>query len=194
MFSHFPIFSGQQRVTPYADAATWGVVGWAPAALDILFTAMNDTVEYELDQLAPLVSQVRLQSSLEGASESMDDASPANVQALVACAQRTIADRKADIDALVAELRTPLVDRNVLGYPQPGAPPRPDSISEFHLPTIKLTAAVADVKGAASSAAVWRLGGAAAGALMGGAVAGPVGALIGGALGYFGGNEATKEG
>lgn len=194
----------------YADAQNWGLIGWASPMVDIIFSAMNATVDYELDQLAPLVAHTRIQSSLAGANDALDDASPANITALVACANRTLADRKADVDALVAELRTPLPDRTMLGYPQPGAPPRPKIILSFNLPAIKAAAAAQALKGAhgvkaveiatstSTSGLAWRIGGAAAGAVAGGSVGafgGPLGAAAGlavGALsGFFAGRKAA---
>jgi len=196
----------------YADAVNWGLIGWASPLIDILFSAMNDTVDFELDQLAPLVAHVRLQSSLTGASEAMDDASASNVTNLVACANATIAARSADIAAIVAELKTPLPDRALFGYPLPGSPPRPKTIAAFNLPALKALAATDALKGghpvkaveAATSTSTaglaWRIGGATAGAVGGaavGAFGGPIGAAVGTAVGavagFFGGRKASQH-
>ncbi len=198
---------------PMAAAVSWGVVGWATTLLDILFSAMGDTVDYELDQLAPLVSHLRLQSSLTGASDAMDDASPSNLTALAACAARTIIQRKTDLDALIAELQMPLPDRAAFGYPQALGNPRPRAIAQFDVPKIQATAVaaapVATAVMAASAAKAppaplaasmalaapvpprltWRVGGAAAGAFAGASLAGPIGAVVGGIAGYLGGSK-----
>ena len=121
---------------PYSDAKDWGLIGWAPKLIDVILTAMGPTVSFELDQLAPLVDQVRLQSSLEGASEDLDDASAANMQALKVCAERTLRDRAADVDRVVAELRQPLPDRLLLGYPSAGEPPRPGKLGDLDIQKI----------------------------------------------------------
>jgi uncharacterized protein len=202
-----------------AAAANWGIVGWGPMLLDIIFFSMGDTVDYELDQLSPLVSHLRLQSSLTGANEALDDASDANMKALAACGARTLAQRKAEIDALVAELKTPLPSRVALGYPKVGGVARPPVVGQFNMTKIKASAAVGSV--AASIASVvkptaaaatattgvtpstaaaatsspatptfrWRIGGAIAGALTGAALGGPVGAAVGTMVGYLGGSR-----
>ncbi len=188
----------------YTDAQSWGLVGWASPLIDILFTAMNDTVDYELDQLAPMVSHLRLQSSLTGASEAMDDADPANITALVACANRTLTNRKDDINALIEELKKPLPDRMAFGYPKPGAAPRPKTIVKFNLKAIESTVAkeLAATKGAAGAAktaistpknAAWLGGGTLAGALTGAAVGGPIGAVAGAVIGFFGAKKIEEE-
>ncbi len=179
----------------YSDATQWGVIGWGPTLLDIIFDSMGGTVEYELDQLE-FVSQLRLQSSLQGASDAMDDTSLANMNALAACATRTLTARSTDIGALIAELKMPLADRTKLGYPSASDPPRPSTIHGYPSklkPIVMPSQLAAIVPASASADTAWKLGGAAAGALAGFAVAGPVGAVIGGVAGAVGGTIVAKE-
>lgn len=128
---------------PYADAKDWGLVGWGPNLLDVMFTAMGATVSYELDQLAPLVDQIRMQSSLEGANEAMDDASPANLLALRVCADRTLADHADDVTRLLEELASPLPDKIPFGYPSQADAPRPGKLSDLDVQKIAADAKAA---------------------------------------------------
>jgi len=179
----------------YADAVGWGVVGWMTTGglIDIMFDAMGSTVEYELDQL-DVVSQLRLQSSLQGANDVLDDASATNMAALQTCAKRTLTERAKDIEALVAELKTPLPDRVKLGYPKASEPVRPPKITNFNIPKIVLKAAVTPSSTpAAKSKAPWQIGGALAGAFAGAVVGGPAGAIIGGLAGLFGATELAPR-
>ncbi len=121
---------------PYADAKDWGLVGWGPELIDVIFTAMGATVTYELDQLAPLVDQIRVQSSLAGASEDMDNATPTNLLALRMCADRALADQADDVTRLLTELQSPLPDKLLFGYPSQADPPRPDKISDLDVQKI----------------------------------------------------------
>jgi uncharacterized protein len=114
----------------YADATNWGLLGWAPQLIDVIFTAMNATVSYELDQLAPLVDQVRLQSDLAGASDALDDTTAANMTALKACAMQVLSDNAADVARIVEELKSPLPDRAILGYPTQVSPPTVNPLSD----------------------------------------------------------------
>lgn len=170
---------------PYDDAKNWGLVGWGPQLIDIIFDAMGSTVQYELDQL-DVVSQLRLQSSLQGASAALDDASPTNMTNLANCAKRTLTERAGDVSNLIEELQIPLPDRTILGYPVALGTVRPPKIQDFATTAIKVQAATT----AASTGPItpWRVGGAAAGALAGAAVGGPVGLVVVGVVGYLGGS------
>lgn len=175
-----------ENLTPitYADSAGWGLVGWGTKIIDIIFDAMGSTVEYELNQIDG-VSQLRLQSSLKGANDALDDASVTNLKNLQACAQRTLSERAADLGPLIEELKTALPDKFALGYPTALGTVRPAKIQDFALPEIKAQAMTATGVLSPTVATPWKLGGAAAGAL---ALAplGPFGMVAGGVLGYLG--------
>jgi hypothetical protein len=74
----------------YEQVAGWGIAGWAQPLLDIMFSGVSDTTSYQLDQLAPEVTQYRFQTDLTGASEAMDDVTPENLAALVKVATNTL--------------------------------------------------------------------------------------------------------
>ena len=184
------IGTGQQGLAPipFADAQGYGLVGWAPKVVDILFDAVGGATVYELDQV-DLVSHMRWQASLEGASDAMDDASPGNVAALGACAKRLLTTQAADVASVVAELKTPLLDRAVLGYPKETDPVRPVQVPKI-MPVVRLRAAVAGVK----TSPKWAAGGAVAGALLGATLVmgGPLGLAVGGLIGALGGVGAKR--
>ena len=186
---------------PYADAKDWGLAGWAQPLLDIMFQGVSESTAYELDQLAPSVKHIRLQASLEGANEAMDDASPGNLDNLAKCAARLLVTQKARIDEVIAALKEPLADRASLGYPKMGAPPIPKrpAWGKLILPlAVVQSAPMAKPPVGTTPApqgpaqAAWRLGGTAAGAIAGGAVGGPLGALVGAVAGYLGGQKAEE--
>ena len=107
----------------YADASSYGLAGWLRPLLDIMFDGVASTTEYELSQLG--ISQYRFQTSLVGASEAMDDASPENLAALQKVAQKTIKTYSSDMNALVKRLSEPLTTLSALGYPKQTDPPKP---------------------------------------------------------------------
>lgn len=70
----------------YSRAKRWGAVGWAKPVLDIIMSAMNDTVDYQLKQIFEAEdageNYIRIQPELGMASSEMDDGSPKNLAAL----------------------------------------------------------------------------------------------------------------
>lgn len=88
---------------PIADAKHWGLAHWARPLLTIVFDGVSDIVDYQLDQLLGN-RHVRLQASLDGASEAFDDATEENMDALKRQARKLIEDKDAEIDALCEAL------------------------------------------------------------------------------------------
>ena len=168
-----------QMVKPfkYDDAVNWGLAGWVRPLLDIMFDGVASTTDYELDQL-PGISHIRLQASLEHASEALDDAEPGNLADLIRTGQETIAKNLPSVQALRAKLAEPMATREALGYPKPGAATRSGSMRPA-LVSRRPVALVAKAQPAISApasppttpAAVFPLGLGATGGL----VAGPVG-------------------
>lgn len=107
----------------YSDASSFGLAGWLRPLLDIMFDGVASTTEYELSQLG--ISQYRFQTSLVGASEAMDDASPENLTALQKVAHKTIKTNSKDMAALVKRLQEPLTPLDKLGYPKQTDAPKP---------------------------------------------------------------------
>lgn len=186
--------TGQRKSPiPYADASTWGVIGWGTNLLDILFDAMGTTVSYELDQLVD-VSQLRLQSDLAGANDALDDATAGNLVALATCGNKVLSDNSAAVAALLAELaQTPLPPAELLGYPAASAPVRPPVLKSLPTLPLRLKAAGDSLRDDVVKPSRWNAGGAVAGALAGLPFGGPLGALIGAAAGYVAGGAVKRE-
>lgn len=94
----------QTRPIMQAEAASWGLVQWVRPVIDVVFDGVSDTVEYQLKQLMPEGSVVRLQTELDRASDALDDASAGNLRLLEAQANELIARETAAIDAACAAL------------------------------------------------------------------------------------------
>jgi predicted acylesterase/phospholipase RssA len=93
------------RPLPYDKVKGWGRLEWAVPIIDVVFDGSADAVDEQLGRLAA-ERYVRLQTRLDEASDDLDDASPGNLAALRREAERLIAARDADIDALCARLTT----------------------------------------------------------------------------------------
>lgn len=187
------IGTGQQGLAPipYADAVGYGLVGWAPKVVDVLFDAVGGATAYALDQI-DVVDHVRWQASLDGADPAMDNATPANIAALGQCADRLLKAQASQVEAIVAELRTTLPDRTALGYPKASDPVRPPTVRQF--PKLMLPVRLRAAAAAVQSGAAWPVVGAGAGALLGATllVGGPLGLIAGGLVGALGGVGARK--
>jgi len=91
------------RPITYAQSSGWGLVEWARPVIDVVLDGVADTVDYQLRQLMPPGTYVRLQTTLDRASDALDDASPRNLALLQEQARELVAARAAELD-LVAEL------------------------------------------------------------------------------------------
>jgi len=87
------------RAYTLAEAQGWGQLGWARPLLDMVFDGVADTTDFQLATLAR-ERYVRLQVELRYARDELDDASEANLRRLRGDAERLIAERSADIEAL----------------------------------------------------------------------------------------------
>lgn len=88
------IGTGQlERPISYESASDWGLAGWARPILSLLMDGSCDAVTYQLDRILR-EKHIRLDTSLGGpgdswaASDSMDDASPENIDKLLGLASR----------------------------------------------------------------------------------------------------------
>jgi patatin-like phospholipase/acyl hydrolase len=87
----------------YEDVRGWGRVEWARPLLDMVFDGVADTVDFEAATLSRGRYR-RLQAELRYASDALDDAGPANLRRLQGDAERLIAERSQDIEALCEEV------------------------------------------------------------------------------------------
>ena len=91
------------RSYSFDDVNSWGLLQWARPVLDFVFDGVADTIDFELSKLAG-ERYVRLQAELRYANDALDDASEANLRRLRGEAERLIAERSAEIEALCERL------------------------------------------------------------------------------------------
>jgi patatin-like phospholipase/acyl hydrolase len=88
-------------------SSNWGLLGWAPRLIDVMFEGQADLATREVAQLLAssrsLRRQWRLQVSLSRAY-ALDDISAANIAFLKESTARFIADRNPEIEAICKEL------------------------------------------------------------------------------------------
>lgn len=112
-----------ERPIPLERAKDWGLVGWARPLLQVIFDGVSETVDYQLEQLAPRVQHIRFQISLGrepgslGANDDLDDASSDNLARLKRLGELILERQRQASDAVLAELRAPKAQRANLGYP-----------------------------------------------------------------------------
>ena len=93
------------RSLPLNLAKYWGAVRWAKPLLDIVFDGVSSTVDYQLQQLLPDISNecqryYRFQVALDGSNHHLDNASPSNITALKGLAARLIETESRTLDEL----------------------------------------------------------------------------------------------
>jgi patatin-like phospholipase/acyl hydrolase len=91
------------RKIPYEEAKDWGLAEWALPILSVVFDGVSDAVDYQLRQIMA-DNFFRFQTRLDIASDDMDNASRANIEALKMEARQIIETRQADLDRLCALL------------------------------------------------------------------------------------------
>lgn len=83
----------------FKQAKHWGLIQWAQPLLDVIMDGASAATDYQLDELLGSDrGHFRFQTLLEGASDSLDDASPENIARLRKCAERLIETDSARID------------------------------------------------------------------------------------------------
>ena len=87
----------------FGDVKGWGQLEWARPVLDMVFDGVADTVDFEAATLTRGRYR-RLQAELRYASDALDDAGEANLRRLEGDAERLIAERSQDIEALCEEV------------------------------------------------------------------------------------------
>jgi predicted acylesterase/phospholipase RssA len=99
-----------EQTTPlvYEKARSWGQLEWARPLIDVVFDGVADTTEFQLGRLLG-ADYIRLQTPLTGPGQALDDASPEALARLRAAAERLIAERTRELDALCARLVAPAV-------------------------------------------------------------------------------------
>ncbi len=91
------------RRLEHDEIEDWGQLEWARPLIDVVFDGGQDAVDFQLRALLG-DRYVRLQTLLGEASDDLDDASEQNLAALRREAERLIAARGAEIDAVCERL------------------------------------------------------------------------------------------
>ncbi len=90
----------------YEEARHWGLLQWVRPLLGVIMDGSSAAIDYQLDELLGAdVGHFRFQAVLEGASDRLDDASPANIAGLRKVAEGLI-ERNAARLATVCERLT----------------------------------------------------------------------------------------
>ena len=93
---------------PYDQAKGWGLANWARPILDVVFDGMDDTVDYQLQQLLPESSggknYYRFQIKLREQNTELDNISEDNIRYLKLTGEEIIRNESSDINKLVQQL------------------------------------------------------------------------------------------
>jgi patatin-like phospholipase/acyl hydrolase len=93
----------------YQQAVDWGMANWARPILSVVFDGVNDTVDYQLQQLLPAVDQspryYRFQVRLDKASDALDNDKPLNIRALKLYAENLLRDQAETVAQLCEQLK-----------------------------------------------------------------------------------------
>ena len=101
----------QNEPYPYDSAKDWGSAGWVRPIIDIMMDGASETTDYHLARVFSAGGQaaqyVRLQpTSLAGASPAIDNASSANIKALVKLGTETARTFDAELERIATALVT----------------------------------------------------------------------------------------
>jgi patatin-like phospholipase/acyl hydrolase len=91
------------RPITFAQSKDWGLLEWARPLIDVVLDGVADTVDYQLGELMPPGTYIRLQTTLDRGSDALDDASPRNLALLQEQARELVAANADGLDR-VAEL------------------------------------------------------------------------------------------
>src|SRR6266850_1879174 len=100
------------RPIPFERATNWGLAGWAPHLLDVIFDGVSDTVDVQLDEMlnpGGVRKYFRFQQDIPDAHQDMDDTSPENLAALRSIGEGLAAGR--DFDAVCDLLEAVAAER-----------------------------------------------------------------------------------
>ena len=91
------------RAYEFDDVKGWGKIEWLQPLLEMVFDGVADTVDFQATTLSRGRYR-RLQAELRYSSDALDDAGEANLRRLEGDAERLIAERTQDIEALCEEV------------------------------------------------------------------------------------------
>lgn len=91
------------RPIELSDAKDWGKVGWVAPLISCIFDGVSDAADYQLDKLLG-EDYFRFQTSLDTASDDMDDVTNGNIANLKAEASKLMKTHKTEIDLVCERL------------------------------------------------------------------------------------------
>ena len=86
----------------YNDAKDWGMASWMIPAMNCIFDGVSDAADYQMHQLLG-DRYIRLQASLEYASDDMDNTTPGNLYLLAQAAQQVIVQQSHQLAGLLLQ-------------------------------------------------------------------------------------------
>ena len=92
------------RPVAHHEVKDWGLAQWARPILHVLMDGNSDIVHRQLREMLPAEAYWRLQVELTRASETLDDASPANLADLMAEGEKLIEAADRELDSICAAL------------------------------------------------------------------------------------------
>jgi hypothetical protein len=98
----------QNRPLMYDRVKDWGQLQWAQPILDVTFSGISATTDYQLEQILGEDHYFRLDTELTIASDDMDCASPENLRKLQLQADQLIADNANKLNTICTLLTTPV--------------------------------------------------------------------------------------
>ena len=112
----------ESKVVKYSDAKNWGLAGWAPHLIDIIFDGVSDTVDVELDQMLNTGGRhdhFRFQAELQGAQQDMDNTDGGNLSSLQQLGEKLA--NESDFVEVCTRLGQAVAERAALnkGFPLP---------------------------------------------------------------------------
>lgn len=113
----------ENKPVSYDDARNWGLAGWAPHLIDIIFDGVSDTVDVELDEMLNTGGQhnhFRFQADIHGAQQDMDNTDDVNLESLKSLGESLASGRV--FDEMCTRLGQAIAERSAL---QQGVPLEP---------------------------------------------------------------------
>ncbi len=97
-----------EAAIPFAKARRWGLLGWMPGILDVMYDGVSNAVNVIAEEVVPALSApgyyFRFQIPLSKENDAMDDYDPQNIETLQALTLRMMDERQKDFERLAEEL------------------------------------------------------------------------------------------
>jgi len=94
----------QTKPLPHEQIRGWGLRGWAPNVLDVVFDGVSNTTDYQLWELLGDERYLRLQTELTKASDKLDRANQHNIELLKQEAREMLEEREEQLGRFLHRL------------------------------------------------------------------------------------------